>query len=108
MITTHIKSLIFIFAVNVSILGQAQTITIPVSQQQPDNTIELPKKHQTMSSVSEQFGQPLEKKPPMGKPPITRWQYQEFIVVFEHQHVIHAVTIHRPKHPTTTNDERQP
>jgi hypothetical protein len=31
---------------------------------------------------------------PVGEPPITRWDYDKFVVVFEYNRVIHSVTKH--------------
>ena len=45
-------------------------------------------------SVRAQFGQPQQVIGPVGQPPITRWEYPRFTVVFEHQYVLHSV-VHR-------------
>lgn len=42
------------------------------------------------SSVETQYGQPDSIAGPVGDPPITRWLYNEFTVVFEYDHVVHA------------------
>ena len=96
MIRIPIKILLFTLSLLAGNASMAQTLIIPVSQQQAKDTIELPQKHQTMSSVTEQFGPPQEKQLPTGNPPISRWQYPNFVVIFEHQHVVHTVKIHRP------------
>jgi len=44
-----------------------------------------------MESVQARFGAPAAVSGPVGEPPITRWDYDEFVVVFEHNRVIHAV-----------------
>ena len=50
----------------------------------------LPLKGTLKAKVSNQFGQPDNKEGPVGQPPITRWQYDNFSVVFEYDHVVHA------------------
>lgn len=45
----------------------------------------------TMDQVSQSFGEPASKVPPVGDPPISRWIYDQFTVYFEHQRVIHSV-----------------
>lgn len=45
----------------------------------------------SMQSVEARFGPPTTRRAAVGTPPITRWDYPEFIVYFEHRHVIHAV-----------------
>jgi hypothetical protein len=44
-----------------------------------------------MAAVEERFGPPEQRHPPIGTPPITRWEYARFVVVFEHDRVIHTV-----------------
>lgn len=51
----------------------------------------LPSKSQTMTQVQAQFGEPSSQSGPVGEPPITKWTYPEFVVYFEHSHVITAV-----------------
>lgn len=56
----------------------------------------LPKRGSLMSQVEAQFGAPQRKHAPVGgglpqHPPITRWDYAEFSVYFEHDHVVNAV-----------------
>jgi cytochrome oxidase Cu insertion factor (SCO1/SenC/PrrC family) len=51
----------------------------------------LPAGGVTMSEVEGQYGQPTERKDPVGKPPITRWIYPAFTVYFENDRVISAV-----------------
>ena len=55
---------------------------------------ERPKRGMSMDTVAENWGQPAEKNAAIGEPPISRWEYSTFIVYFEHQNVIHAVTKH--------------
>ena len=56
----------------------------------------LPARGQRMSAVRATFGEPQQTLAAVGggsaqTPPITRWVYPEFIVYFEHDHVINAV-----------------
>ncbi len=44
-----------------------------------------------MSQVQQKFGEPSQKLPAVGDPPITRWKYSEFDVFFEYDKVIHSV-----------------
>ena len=45
----------------------------------------------TQAQVESKYGSPVSKKAPVGDPPISRWEYQDFTVYFEHDRVIHAV-----------------
>ena len=51
----------------------------------------LPQKSATMTQVRAAFGDPLSESPAVGEPPITRWEYENFVVYFEHQYVITSV-----------------
>lgn len=49
----------------------------------------------TMDSVIQNYGEPGSRSGPVGDPPISTWDYGEFVVYFEGQHVIHAVVPHK-------------
>lgn len=44
----------------------------------------------TGQQVESRHGQPERIEGPVGEPPITRWIYPEFTVVFEYDRVVHA------------------
>ncbi|MDH5618739.1 MAG: hypothetical protein OEZ11_08860 [Gammaproteobacteria bacterium] len=50
-----------------------------------------PTRGMTQASVQSKYGSPASIKAPVGEPPITRWEYTDFVVFFEHDKVIHAV-----------------
>jgi hypothetical protein len=52
---------------------------------------EMPPRGMTMELVQSRFGPPQSSSGPVGQPPITRWDYANFVVVFEHRHVIHSI-----------------
>lgn len=54
----------------------------------PANT---PSRGVTMNKVEAAFGAPAQRSAPVGKPPITRWEYPGFVVYFENDRVIHSV-----------------
>nr|WP_288499743.1 phosphodiesterase [uncultured Pseudomonas sp.] len=80
--------------------AQADTLTIPIGQQGADLT-EVPQKGQSKRSVLERFGLADEEHPAVGKPPITRWDYREFSVYFEYDHVIDSVRYLQPRTTAT-------
>jgi hypothetical protein len=45
----------------------------------------------TQASVEARYGSPVAVTRAVGDPPITRWEYQKFVVFFEYDRVIHAV-----------------
>ncbi len=54
-------------------------------------TRDLPRNGLSMAQVERRFGEPLERRGPVGEPPITRWTYQDYSVYFEHDLVIESV-----------------
>ncbi len=75
----------------------AETIEIPVGQQAQENW-QLPRPNAGMSKaqVEEQFGTPDKRYPAVGQPPISRWEYADYIVVFEYSTVLHTVLKAKP------------
>jgi len=55
--------------------------------------IETPIRGSTMSAVEQKFGAPANKSSAVGNPPITKWFYPNFVVVFENDKVLHAVVV---------------
>ena len=55
--------------------------------------VETPVRGSTMTAVEAKFGAPANKSGPVGKPPITKWFYPNFVVVFENDKVLHAVVV---------------
>jgi len=51
----------------------------------------LPDRGTSMEQVQARYGAPVSRSPAVGEPPITRWEYPDFIVYFEHALVIHSV-----------------
>ena len=85
------------------------TTAVPAAAPMPGT---LPRKGEEMSQVVKEFGEPKVKHPAVGggqprQPPITRWDYDDFSVIFENTHVVDAVV---PDHPSTIHhqDELKP
>jgi outer membrane protein assembly factor BamE (lipoprotein component of BamABCDE complex) len=69
----------------------AETIVVNDQVQVRESQVQRPKRGSTMSEVEKHFGAPTTRHATVGQPPITRWDYQNFSVFFEHDRVIHAV-----------------
>ena len=74
----------------------AETIVVNDEVQVRDSQLERPKRGLTMDEVEKHFGAPVTRHPAVGgssaqQPPITRWDYNGFSVVFEHERVIDSV-----------------
>ena len=54
-------------------------------------TLDFPRRGMTQDKVQNELGRPVEIIPAVGKPPITRWVYDDRIVYFEYSSVIHVV-----------------
>jgi hypothetical protein len=70
---------------------QADTLLIENVEEAQSETSERPSRGMTMKRVEDRFGAPSSSKPPVGDPPITTWEYADFLVYFEYDRVIHAV-----------------
>ncbi len=67
----------------------AETLDIvPATANPPGNR---PDRGMTMERVEAKFGAPTARRPAVGDPPISRWEYPGFVVFFEKSKVIHAV-----------------
>ncbi len=63
---------------------------------QQEQAMNLPGRGMSMGQVERRYGAPVRKLDARGgdskaHPVINRWEYSNFIVYFEHQHVIHSV-----------------
>ena len=74
----------------------AETLVVNDGVQVRESQLERPKRGLTMDQVEKQFGAPATRHPTVGgssaqQPPITRWDYNGFSVVFERDRVIDSV-----------------
>ena len=54
-------------------------------------TVNVPQRGMNMANVEHIFGTPIQKYDAVGKPPITRWDYADYVVYFEYNMVLHTV-----------------
>ncbi len=59
----------------------------------PTAVADRPSRGSTMSAVESRYGEPTSRHAAVGQPPITRWDYPQFSVYFEHDRVLHAVLV---------------
>lgn len=79
-------------------LAQAEVLDLPgdnVAGEQLERPA-TPTRGMSKAQVAQRFGTPNTKTPAVGEPPISRWVYDAYTVVFEHEYVLHAVV---PKAP---------
>lgn len=71
---------------------------------------DMPPQGMSMSQVQKNFGVPAKKTKAIGKPPITRWIYPDYTVVFEYKHVVQSVKMvkEEPNPAPTTEPKEAP
>jgi len=70
--------------------ASADTEVVNGQVQVRDSQLARPSRGITMDEVQKRFGEPVKRYPTVGTPPITRWDYKDFAVVFEGNLVIDA------------------
>ncbi|PVY75331.1 hypothetical protein C8D92_10748 [Tamilnaduibacter salinus] len=53
--------------------------------------INVPRNGMSQAQVEQRFGAPRRMVGPVGEPPIREWHYEDFVVYFERNRVIHTV-----------------
>lgn len=82
---------ISLIAVFLALFGSANAETLKMDGASADGAGPRPTRGMSQASVQSKFGSPATVRAPVGDPPITRWEYQDFVVFFEYDKVIHAV-----------------
>lgn len=85
-----IKSIVIMFFLAGSI-AQADALLIDKVRQDNQQQVERPTRGMSKAAVASQFGEPKDKVAAVGKPPISRWVYDNYIVFFEKDRVLHSV-----------------
>jgi hypothetical protein len=88
--------------------ARAETIVVDGQVTVVKSDIPRPASGMTMQAVEAKFGAPRERHPTVGKPPITRWDYDRFAVFFEKDRVIHAVVIAPDASPPSATPTSSP
>ena len=84
--------LLFLLVSSSSVYTCADELVVPVGSQGAEKAaLDRPKTAMTTSAVEARFGAPLQKTTPVGNPPISSWEYPNYIVYFESDRVIHSV-----------------
>ena len=74
----------------------ADTVVVNDQVQVRESSMSLPRRGLTMDEVEKRFGAPVTRHATVGgaspqQPPITRWDYNGFAVIFERDRVVDAV-----------------
>lgn len=76
----------------------------PAAANGPARVGDTPHRGETMADVRARYGAPSSRRGPVGRPPITRWNYDGYHVYFEGDRVIHTVV---PADPEPVDHVRQ-
>jgi len=87
---TKLRILTF-FALFFGAFGLSVADTLDMEGVAPVADAGRPTRGMTAVSVESKYGAPESKQAAVGEPPISRWEYKNFIVFFEYNYVIHAV-----------------
>ena len=82
---------ISMIALLLAAMGTASANTLEMSGASASANDGRPSRGMTQASVESKYGSPSSVKAPVGDPPITRWEYTDFVVFFEYDRVVHAV-----------------
>jgi hypothetical protein len=85
------KAISLIALVYVLAIGQALADTLVVDGIDAGQSTGHPARGATKASVQSEWGEPRGRQGPIGEPPISRWEYEQFIVFFERDRVLHTV-----------------
>ena len=93
MLARTMKMTVVALALGVTVPAFAETLAIDGQVAIKPTAVETPQRGSTMAAVEQKFGAPANKSSPVGNPPITKWFYPNFVVVFENDKVLHAVVV---------------
>ena len=93
MLARTMKMTVVALALGAAVPTFAETLAIDGQVAIKPASVETPQRGSTMSAVEQKFGAPANKSGPVGSPPITKWFYPNFVVVFENDKVLHAVVV---------------
>jgi len=93
MLARTLKMTVVALALSAAVPAFAETLAIDGQVAIKPAGIETPMRGATMTAVEQKFGAPANKSSAVGNPPITKWFYPNFVVVFENDKVLHAVVV---------------
>ncbi|MGQ9425187.1 hypothetical protein ACXYTJ_06405 [Gilvimarinus sp. F26214L] len=72
--------------------SSAESVQVPVGQQAEQKwTMKRPVTGMSQDQVEDFFGKPVNWREAVGDPPISSWIYEDFVVYFEYDRVLHTV-----------------
>ena len=86
---------VILLALSIGLLSTVNAQSLDTSGAEGSATFDQagkPTRGMTQESVQANFGSPQSTTAAVGEPPISRWEYADFVVFFEYDRVIHSVT----------------
>jgi hypothetical protein len=97
MLARTLKMSVVALALGMAAPTFAETLAVDGQLAIKPTGVETPPRGASMATVEQRFGAPSNKSGPVGNstrnPPITKWFYPTFVVVFENDKVIHTVAV---------------
>jgi len=93
MLARNLKMSVIAVAFALSVPAFSETLAIDGQVAVKASNVETPVRGATMAAVEQRFGAPANKSSSVGNPPITKWFYPNFVVVFENDKVLHSVVV---------------
>ncbi len=87
---TKLRTLSYV-ALICGIFGVAGAQNLDMQGTTPGADDGRPTRGMTQASVESKYGAPVARNAAVGEPPISSWEYQNMVVYFEYDRVIHAV-----------------
>ena len=93
MLARNLKLSLIALGLGLAVPTFGETLAVDGQVVMKPNGVETPQRGSTMAAVEAKFGAPSSKSDAVGNPPITKWFYPNFVVVFENDKVLHAVAV---------------
>lgn len=71
--------------------AHAEILKVPGGVATVVTNADTPTRGMSKSQVQRRYGAPVNKQGAVGRPPISRWDYSDYSVYFEHHLVLHSV-----------------
>ena len=85
------KSIYTVGVIAALLAGGAQAETLLIDNVNTTAESATPARGLHKARVAEQLGEPASRQDAVGDPPISSWEYDDFVVYFEYDRVVHTV-----------------
>jgi hypothetical protein len=89
--TRNVLTLMLTCLATVALMTQLYADVLLIEEVRQADRMTLPTNGMSMDEVRTRFGEPSQEEGAVGDPPITRWDYEQWSVYFEHRLVLFTV-----------------